>query len=688
MKHIVVMKIELHRFDSINRDDIPELTPEEIPKGKRSRYRYNAQICAFDIETTSLPEIQQSFMYVWQFAIENYVITGRTWEEFRTLISWLNDRSGRCRTVIYVHNLSYEFQFLSGIFHFSDKDVFSMDSRKVLKAVIENIEFRCSYLLTNLSLNALTKRYNVEHAKQSGEEFDYGKRRFSDTPLTDDELRYCVNDVAGLVEALHKILELNDDTLSTIPLTSTGFVRRYCKQEMRSEHKSIINAYPDYEVFKLLRKAFRGGNTHANRYYADELITGRIRSADITSSYPFQQVCKQFPVFPFEPVHSTDIHYIDKLIERGKPVLFQVALTDLTTRGKYVVIPYIPVDKAIVLRDPVIDNGRILQASYIEIAVTDIDWQIIVKQYKFKASLITAYKSGYGKLPDGLRNANIEFYKKKTELKGIKGQELFYMKNKELLNSIYGMSVQNPVKRTILFNDVENSVEDVESAPNLYVEDMSVTDEELLKISKLKAFTCYQFGVWTTAHARKSLEDGIDICGDDILYCDTDSCKYIGNHSFTEYNSSVQAVAVAGGLYATDIKGITHYGGVFEPDGEYDSFITQGAKKYAYTENGEIHITVSGVGKKRGAEAIRSAGGLDAFREGFVFHNCGKTESVYNDIDYGEYKTDGHVVYISRNVFIRDQDYTLGRSAEYTELLNLSKQDISKICRHLENLHA
>ncbi|MBR5835985.1 MAG: hypothetical protein IKY66_07465 [Bacteroidales bacterium] len=671
----------LHRFDSIDKDDLPTFTEETTPRYHRGRYRYNAQVCAFDIETTGLPEIQQSVMYVWQFAIEDYVIIGRTWDELRTLFGWIDELSGGRRTVVYVHNLSYEFQFLSGIFHFNNEDVFSMDSRKVLKAVVDSIELRCSYLLTNLSLKALTKRYNVEHQKLSGEDFDYSIRRYSDTKLTDEELEYCINDVLGLVESIHRIMELSDDNLYSIPLTSTGYVRRVCKEAMRSEHLQIINSYPTYEVFKLLRKAFRGGNTHANRYYADEVISGPVRSSDITSSYPFQQVCKLFPVYPFEEVHSTDIHYIDRLIDRGKAVLFHVALSDVTTRGKYVIIPYIPLDKTMSLRNAVIDNGRILQASYLEIVVTDIDWQIIVKQYSFKASLICAYRSDYGRLPDGLRDSNIEFYKKKTELKGVKGQELYYMKNKELLNSIYGMSVQNPVKRSILFND------DGED-PELYVEDMTLTDEELLLRSKRKAFTCYQFGVWTTAHARKSLEDGIDICGDDLLYCDTDSCKYIGDHDFTAYNKEVQSLAVSGGLYATDIKGITHYGGVYEPDGEYSGFITQGAKKYAYVEDGKLHITVSGVGKRAGAEALSRAGGLDAFREGFVFHNCGKTESIYNDTDLGWINTDGRQVYVSRNVFINNQDYTLGRADDYTELLRLSKQDINKIYTHLKNLYA
>lgn len=676
--------MKLRRFEDIKIYNLPKFTPEPKPRGRWIRQAVNKQVCAFDIETTKLEELQQSVMYVWQFAIEDFVIVGRTWEQFKQLVSWLNSVSHGRKIIVYVHNLSYEFQFLSGIFHFDNENVFPTDNRKVLKCNLENIEFRCSYLLTNLSLDAMTKRYGVKHQKLSGTEFDYTKIRFSDTPLTEREIEYCVNDVIGLVEAVHAIMELNGDNLYTIPLTATGFVREYCKNAMRPEHKQIVEAFPDYEVFQLLRQAFRGGNTHANRYAVDYVIKQPVTSMDITSSYPFQQVCKKFPVSPFEPVRSNDIHYIDKQIERGKAVIFQVELTEVKLRNKYEAMPYIPLDKCSIHEKTKLDNGRILSAARLVIAITDIDWNIIIRQYTFNAKLLQAYKSRYDFLPDGLVQSNIEFYKKKTELKGVKGQELFYMKNKELLNSIFGMSVQNPVKRSILLNDVGFT-------PDLYIEDQSLSDRDLLDRARKKAFTCYQFGVWTCAHARASLQAGIDICGEDILYCDTDSCKFIGQHDFTQYNKAVQQLSVSRGLYATDIKGVMHYGGVYELDGIYQEFITQGAKKYAYMENGALHLTLAGVSKRAGAAALQAAGGLAAFRDGFVFKHCGKTESIYNDIPCGQSLLvvfRGEIIEVTRNVVINDKDYTLSKTDGYNELINFSKKDISKIIAHLENLHA
>ena len=90
-------------------------------KGSRNKKNYINLVCAFDIETTRIKEIEQSVMYVWQFQVdENETVIGRTWREFeyfmRAITSDLEDME---YIVVYVHNLSFEFQFLSGIYTFS-----------------------------------------------------------------------------------------------------------------------------------------------------------------------------------------------------------------------------------------------------------------------------------------------------------------------------------------------------------------------------------------------------------------------------------------------------------------------------------------------------------------------------------------------------------------------------------------
>ena len=58
--------MEVHNFRDLKIFELPKFTPDGKPKHTYSRYEYNKQICAFDIETTGLPELEQSIMYVWQ----------------------------------------------------------------------------------------------------------------------------------------------------------------------------------------------------------------------------------------------------------------------------------------------------------------------------------------------------------------------------------------------------------------------------------------------------------------------------------------------------------------------------------------------------------------------------------------------------------------------------------------------
>ena len=60
---------------------------------------------------------------------------------------------------------------------------------------------------------------------------------------------------------------------------------------------------PGYEVYKALREAFRGGNTHANRYYVGNIVEN-VKTMDLESAYPAAQACFKFPMTPFKPVEE------------------------------------------------------------------------------------------------------------------------------------------------------------------------------------------------------------------------------------------------------------------------------------------------------------------------------------------------------------------------------------------------
>lgn len=648
--------------------EIPKLTrPRGNPKTK-TQVTYKNVICTFDIETSRLPDIEQSIMFVWMFHIHHHcTVVGRTWEELRCFLDAVVSELGEETLCIYVHNLSYEFQFLQAINDFKTEDVFAIDRRKVLKCTTHDrkLEFRCSYIHSNMSLEEYTKKMKVEHQKLSGEEFDYSIIRYPWTPLTDKELQYCVHDVIGLAEAIETEMLADGDNLYTIPLTSTGYVRRDAKKAMREVGASYVKRQlPDIEVHKLCVEAFRGGNTHANRYYADRIIKD-VYSADRSSSYP-DVICNcQFPVSEFYRVGQVDFDSLMHMITvRKKAVLMRVSISNLRLHNKWWGCPYLSRDKCRRVENGVFDNGRILEADYLETTITDIDLRIIIEEYDFDdlCPFDVAY-ARYGKLPKPFIDATIQYYVAKTELKGIPEQDIYYMKSKNKLNSLYGMMAQKPVKQSILFNNGDWSVD-------------NKPEEELLEASNKKAFLCFQWGVWVTAWARYRLEEGIRMAGEGFIYADTDSVKYIGNIDWSDYNKKRESDSRISGAYATDSKGVTHYMGVYEPDGYYHEFKTLGAKKYAYNyeHGGKTHVTIAGVTKSKGGAELDEHGGLSAFSPGFVFVKAGGTESIYNDHpEIGTIIREGRELTIYPNTVIKDSTYTLGITAEYESLLESSR---------------
>lgn len=248
--------------------------------GKRKRY--DNTIYTFDIETTSYiilngkqlntkkyldlsEELKKecefySCMYIWQFGVNDEIYFGRTWEEFKQFLIRLEYFGTTEKKIVFVHNLSFEFQFLRNIVLFDE--VMARKSHKVMKSTLKdfNIEFRCSYYMTNLPLQKLPEVYGLNVEKLVGD-LDYSKIRHSNTILTEKELKYCEYDCLVVYEYIKKELE-QYGTVKNIPLTSTGHVRRELKEEVQENYKyknkvrKSVNT--DGHIYNLLVESFAG----------------------------------------------------------------------------------------------------------------------------------------------------------------------------------------------------------------------------------------------------------------------------------------------------------------------------------------------------------------------------------------------------------------------------------------------
>lgn len=646
-----------------------------IVGGRKPRRRtYIDLLTAFDIETTTvdIDGTPHAFMYHWQFCLLEcgLVVTGRSWEEFNAFVfemtSWMSDG---LKIVCLVHNLAYEFQYLSGIMRFETDDVFAISTRIILKAASEHLEFRCSYRHSNMGLADYCKRWNVPHQKL---EMDYKKQRYPWTELSAEETAYCVNDVIGLCEAYKREMEYNRDNLVTTPLTSTGYIRRMVRYAMNKHYLWLKYQVPDLETFKLLEAAFRGGDTHASRFYSC-MVLHNVSSYDRSSSYPDVLCNCPFPVTKFQPVHPSLFpgFDFDKWRQAGKAFVFRARFDRLRLRDKHIPYPYLSFSKCeeFSFGDYRLDNGRVLNAGYVVTTMTDVDFMIFRDCYEWDSMRIQEMQfATYGQLPDDFKEMVINLYKQKTALKHSEDpdEKLLYEKVKALINSLYGLLAQNPLKQSIVFDEDDE---------DLYRIDDSMSESERLDDFYKHPYGVYQHGVWCTAWARYRLWELFQCVGwENLVYWDTDSVKFVGDADFSVYNECRISDSRHSGGYGPDKNGVTHYMGVVEQDGFYDEFKTLGAKKYVYRSNGTLGITIAGVEKKKGAEELEKAGGVEAFKEDLTFEDSGGKMLVYNDHDDYWTTVDGHELHIGRNVAIVQDSYTVHTTSDYKLLLKTAQE--------------
>ncbi len=649
------------------------LPPRRGNTGGRKTCTYLDIVCAFDIETSSHVERVRkgkkevpsgyAWMYIWQFCMEDFSFYGRTWGEFRDLVSLISGTIGdKEKLVCYVHNLSYEAQFLLGIFEIGKNDIFAMERRKIVKMFIEKIEMRCSYIHSNMSLRKFLQYMGVSDQK---EELDYSITYYPWSLLPEDVLSYAEKDVTGLCQAIRKEMTDDGDTLQTIPITSTGYVRRIAKKELEKiSHYRVRAMQPSVGEYKALKKALRGGDTHANRYYAG-LILSNLRSRDIGSSYPFVMCARKMPVGGFSELGEiTERYYRELIFKKNKAVVATLIFVNLRLKNEQWCDPPLSLSKTRHCIGAVEDNGRVLSCDYCETTVTDIDFRIYDEVYEWDSlsfRVTDVWVSSYGLIPEGIRKAIFDFYDKKTKLKGV--DPYMYAKSKNKLNSFFGMACTDPLRDEWLYDPETRQIE---------LQEFNV--EKAINKQKNKIAMPFAWGVWITAHARKRLYDGLKIAGDNAVYWDTDSVKYISTPeieaAFDGYNAKIIAEDAAMGLFASSKDGTIHYMGVFEIDEEYDRFITLGAKKYAY-ENPDLHITVAGVNKKEGARELAS---LENFREDFIFREAAGNLLIYNDDEDFHLDIDGHDLHVTRNVCICDNTYRLSLTPAYASLIFYSEK--------------
>ena len=566
-------------------------------------YYYNVAT-AFDIETSSfyrdrkgkiytyskdLPQRVEKLatMYVWQFCFNEFVIIGRTWSEFVTLIndiSKLLQLSEKQRLIVYIHNLGYEFQFMRKLFDWHE--VFAIDVHKPLYAITSNfIEFRCSYYLSGLSLGDLARKINVPNLEKT--ELDYLKIRHSKTELTEGEKPYIYNDVRIITSYINKLLQ-REKYITKIPLTKTGYVRKYCKNRCffttdKNGKKTQNYAYRqqikklqinDLQEFNTLQRAFKGGFVNANEKYINTTLEN-VSSYDITSSYPSIMVTEMLPMSKGVCINVSRETEFYELLKKYFCV-FDIEFTNIFSKNT---TDYpLQKNKCFLCENVAYNNNRVIGATKLATTLTNIDFDIIKNFYsweKIRVGVCYCYAKGY--LPKPLIDSILHLFREKEKYKNNSEKVTEYEKAKELLNSIYGMAVTNPLQDVITYsNSTDWKIEEL-------------TDEQKTEIltnynNSKNRFLFYVWGVFVTAYARRNIFTIIHELHDDYVYSDTDCIKLLNPKKyailFQNYNKiatyKVNQLCARFNLPNENLSNL----GAFVLEDNYLRFKTLGAKRY------------------------------------------------------------------------------------------------------------
>lgn len=673
----------------------------DLPKAKRAyKSKYLDLDCAFDIETSSYQDDKKSWLYMWQFAINDITIIGRTWSQFIELLNLLKsyyENDKKYRILCWVHNLSYEFSFMKNWLTFAPNrdgypEVFALNPREVIKCVTsQNIEFRDSAVLTNVKLEKLAVDYQTGLEKLV-EDIDYKQILTPATPLDEPRIAYSINDVQILAKFnKNYIKQFYFKQGHDVPLTSTAIVRNELKRNFKKLPKieklryrsRIRNSFPNRSTYELVMYyLYRGGYVHSSIADTFQLFENMdMWSLDFKSSYPAVMLHENYPwrFVRRDPEKWYKIAYDFKYMKENA---FYVKLNFTNIRAK---TSHSIESKHKIIRERggLYDNGRLVKADKIEVMLTEQDWLNYLDFYSWdKVECESFFIASKEPLPKFLLDMVLEYFNAKETLNR---DTLDYLLMKMKLNSLYGMCVAGLFHSSLIFKDG--------------IMQPSGDEKDYQDIVRSQILLPW-WGIWVCAYARRNLLKIVAKLDEDNAYSDTDSSKvfnYYGNkYIFDNYNDRIHRMNDTMYVGSYDRK-IFRELGTFCVEDKYLRFQANGAKKYIYTTASKVkdekdprygkyilkdHVTVAGMRKGSLEEKARNEDIdiYELFQDGLTLDKLEskKLTSSYCDDEFTfnvtDYMGNTSKIYERSCITLIDIGFKMNIANDYIQLYNQYKE--------------
>lgn len=672
------MQYTIHRGEQCISDlqDILQNTNYQIFKDHGARFfRVGA---GFDIETTNICKWHYgahakkiydfigAFAYHMQLSLGRHIFLVRKWDhvlQMFTLLRRYAERK-RARFLIWIANTEFEFQFIRKRIRLSS--VFPVNPREPLYFRSGKLEFRDCLKLTGGGLAYLAKNYCT--TKKMVGDLDYSVLRNSSTPLTAEEEKYCINDVAILSEFTEYCLRTYTDNGKNIPYTATGIPRmmvrdKICETDSKKQKilafvhdKMSVKSKKRYEAY--MHFLFRGGFTHANARNINREFTD-VYGVDLTSSYPAVMLqSEKFPMNEFSMCRiQTDGQYITQSLD-DRCYIFKATFTNiratsghcLESKSKIICEDY---------RGMIFDNGRLYKAQKITVLLTEFDYKNYTMFYDWDAIQIDySVSAACGRLPSWLLDPLRQLYRRKEQLKADGAGDKRHPQNAEYkiikgqINSFYGMCCTR-LKFVNDKYDLDDKKWCTEANKKKYAHMVRDT------------FLSPYWGIYISAMARYRLCLAIhaidpDIRHNSVVYYDTDSIYFIGLDNIREidaFNNYIETLN-------TEFSGL----GCFTPieGAPYTRFKTIGAKRYikqwGTDDIGRIDCVVAGMD----GDAYVKKYGDRSFDEfslyGFSLNSAESNKQISFYVDTPvEYNVGGEIMREESCVCVVDSEFELNQ---------------------------
>lgn len=660
--------------------------------GRGTNESYNEVIIAADTETSKKrpndtyiengkikTNAYANHVVLWTITLRAYgsnlvTLYGRSPRDMVKCLERIHDNMRGDKTILYFHNFPYDYVFLRKFFFerwgFPDKILNIKPHYPLYMEFHNGIIIKDSLAVAQRSLDKWSKDLQIEHCKKTGD-YNYKLIRNQNSRIPEKEKAYAEYDTLALAECIDKTMQMLNKHIYNLPLTATGIVREDVRKEgmKHSGHEQFLRSALTYEQYLKCLKIYHGGYVHANRHKIGQVIKGLTKCFDFASSYPFCMIAYKYPRGKFKATKDCKLDKILKYKERYA-FMFKLILINYSIKDDKISMPPISISKCEKAVNPVVDNGRVLSAAYLELYTNEVDAEVIEKYSKWsECACVEVEYCLKAYLPRWFTDLVYHYFELKTTLK-TSDDFIAYMLAKAKLNSLYGLCVQKSIQAII--------AEDYDSGEYDFAEQ---DEREVYEkyCNKKRTVLNYQTGCWVTSYAMRNLFTLCNECTSQEAweYSDTDSgySTEWDIEAIERYNENCIKLAAANGYGGVEHEGRTYYLGVAEHDGDkdtYTEFVALGAKRYCgrQKKDGLLHITVAGVPKK-GAACLKDD--IRNFRKGFIFDGKTTGKQTHAYIYADEIYTDDNGNLTGDSIDLYECDY-LADEVNIDNWIDYSKQ--------------